>query len=99
MGLIPAQGNTDVPTYHGYNGSESRIDYVMLHKDSCISFGLKPVYVKILKHICKDDNPDILSTHDALLFEIEIPSQMKNETTQRILPEVKVIETKKLLWE
>jgi hypothetical protein len=70
MGLIPAEGNTNQPTYHGYNGSSSRIDYVLLHKDSCISFGLKTEYVKILKHICKDDNSDIISTHDILYFEI-----------------------------
>ena len=71
MGLLPAEGSTDQPTYHGYNGSTSRIDYVLLHRDSCTSFGLKTENVNILNHICKDDNSDIISTHDAILFEVE----------------------------
>ena len=99
MGLIPAEGSTDLPTYHGYNGTSSRIDYVLLHKDSFISFGLKTEYVKILKHICKDDNSDIISTHDILYFEIEIPYQIENDNVKENIREVRNIETRKLKWE
>ena len=46
----------------------------MLHMDSCSSLGLKYEDIKIVKHICKDDNEHILSTHDGLLFEVILPS-------------------------
>ena len=59
QGLTPAQGTTDVPTYHGYNNTASRIDYVLLHTDSCTTFGLKLSDIRILEHICKDDNEHI----------------------------------------
>ena len=98
MGLLPAEGSTDQPTYHGYNGSTSRIDYVLLHRDSCTSFGLKTENVNILNHICKDDNSDIISTHDALYFEIEVP-QIVNENESAKDLEVYDIETRKLKWE
>ena len=73
QGLTPAQCTTDIPTYHGYNNTTSRIDYVLWHSDSCSSFGLKHEDIRIVKHICKENFPHILSTHDALLFKIVLP--------------------------
>ena len=98
MGLVPAEGTTDRPTYHGYNGSSSRIHYVLLHKDSCISFGLQITDVQIVDYICKNENIDIISTHDLLLFEINIPCRMENEPEATELPKVTTLEIKKLMW-
>ena len=98
MGLVPAEGTTDRPTYHGYNGSSSRIHYVLLHKDSCIYFGLQITDVQIVDHICKNENIDIISTHDLLSFEINIPCRMENESEATELPKVSTLEIKKLMW-
>ena len=48
----------------------------------CSSFGLKQKDIKILKHICKENNQHMLSSHDALLFEICLPqpTQDSNQT-------------------
>ena len=51
-GLKTARSTDDTPSYHGYNQSTSRIDYVFLHSDSCSIFGLTDV--RITRHICKE---------------------------------------------
>ena len=40
-GLIPATNTDDNPSYHGYNGCVSRIDYILAHRDSCLGYGIK----------------------------------------------------------
>ena len=72
IGLQPAANTKQVPTYHGYNGSTSQIDYILMHKESCMMFGIKEDDLKIIKQVCKDDDPTILSTHDAIYFELNI---------------------------
>ena len=52
-----------------------------------------------MKHICKDNNSDIISTHDILYFEIEIPYQIENDNVKENIREVRNIETRKLKWE
>ena len=39
------------------------------------NFGLKHEYLTIKKHICNEDYPEIISTHDVLYCELEIPVQ------------------------
>ena len=45
-----------------------RIDYVLLHTDSCSLFGLTQLDIRILNHNCKEDIEHILSTYDAILI-------------------------------
>jgi hypothetical protein len=68
-GLVPAVHTDSQPSYHGYNGSVSKIDYILAHTDSCIAHGLYIEDIKMTAHICKDENPYVISTHDALCFE------------------------------
>ena len=51
-GLIPATGTTHHPSYHGYNGSVSKIDYVLMHKGSCLAFGIKQEDLRIISQVC-----------------------------------------------
>ena len=53
-GLITAQQTNEEPSYHGYNGTTSRIGYVLAHRDSFLMHGLKAENVKIVKLICKE---------------------------------------------
>ena len=99
QGLTPAQGTTDVPAYHGYNNTASRIDYVLLHTDSCTTFGLKLSDIRILEHICKDDNEHILSTHDALLFGIVLPHSAPVPTQNHEMVSSSTIKINYLKWE
>ena len=68
-GLIPAVHTDSAPSYHGY-GCDSKIDYILAHRDSCLLHGLKIEDIRMTAHLCKDENPYIISTHDALCFEI-----------------------------
>ena len=72
VGLQPATNTKQVPTYHGYNGSTSQIDYILMHKESCMMLGIKEDDLRIISQVCKDDDPTILSTHDAIYFELNI---------------------------
>ena len=55
--------------------------------------------MKIIRHICKEYNPHIISTHDAFLFEISIPLQAAAESeTRQVVPHT-VIDNKRLDWE
>ena len=98
-GLAPAEGTTAIPTYHGYNSTTSRIDYVLLHVDSCLSFGLKQDDIRIVKHICKDDNEHIMSTDDALVFEIFLPSSAPSSNQSKELIESSKLTINHLKWE
>ena len=99
QGLAPAEGTTDIPSYHGYNNTTSRIDYVLLHVDSCLSFGLKQDDIRIVKHICKDDNEHIMSTDDALVFEIFLPSSAPSSNQSKELIESSKLTINHLKWE
>ena len=70
-GLTPAVNTDSAPSYHGYNGSASKIDYVLVHKDSCVTHGVSIEDVIITKQICKENDPSIISTHDAFCFEVK----------------------------
>ena len=70
-GLIPAVNTDEKPSYHGYNGSVSKIDYVLAHEESCSAHGLQVETLKIIAHICKEDDPSIISTHDVFCFEVK----------------------------
>ena len=54
-GLIPAIGTDSTPSYHGYNGSVSKIDYVLAHRDSFEANGVRIEDVKVVKQICKEN--------------------------------------------
>ena len=69
--IFPAAQTNSSPSYHGYNGSVSKIDYILAHADSCSVHGIKIEEVKIIKQICKEENPFIISTHDAIYFEVK----------------------------
>jgi hypothetical protein len=97
--LTPAEGPTDIPTYHGYNNTASRIDYVLMHGDSCRSFGLKQSDIRIVKHICKEEFTLILSTHDALLFEIALPQPAKSTMQTEEMVQSTKIKINYLKWE
>ena len=56
-GLIPALNTNNTPSYHGYNGCTSRIDYILVHKDSCLGQGIKIEDVKIISQVCKESDP------------------------------------------
>ena len=51
-GLTPAVNTDSIPSYHGYNGCESKIDYVLVHEDSCVTQGVSIEDVIITKQIC-----------------------------------------------
>ena len=98
VGLIPAAGTSSVPSYHGYNGSTSKIDYVMLHKNSGRQFGVCENNVRISFQVCKEENTDIISTHDAIYFELDIPVNPVHQEDKPVIASVSV-QNKKLLWE
>ena len=97
-GLFTAAGTTQLPTYHGYNGSESTIDYVLMHKESCETFGIREGDLKISRHLCKEDDPTIVSTHDIICFELCI-STSSAPTPVKTSVKFKPLENKTLLWE
>jgi hypothetical protein len=72
--LVQAVGTSDVPTYHGYNKSVSRIEYVMMHKESSSIFGIREEDLSIISQVCKEDNPSIISNHDVINFKLKIPA-------------------------
>ena len=67
--------------------------------DSCLSFGLKQDDIRIVKHICKDDNEHIMSTHDALVFEIFLPSSAPSSNQSKELIESSKLTINHLKWE
>ena len=98
-GLTPVEGTTGIATYHGYNNTTSRIDYVLMHSDSCLSFGLKHEDIKIVKHLCKDDHEHILSTHDALMFEIILPHSTTSHDQKKDVLKTSNFKINHLKWE
>ena len=48
----------------------------MIHKDSCQSQGIDIKDVRIVKQICKEDDPTIISTHDAVYFEVKYVTKL-----------------------
>ena len=80
MGLIPAEGTNDLPTYHGHNNTESKLDYVLLHQDSFLSHNIPLSNVSMFLHICTETSPLIISTHDVLGFKITIPNNSEKNT-------------------
>ena len=74
-------------------------EILLSHGDSCSSFGLKPSDIRILEHSCNEDVPHILSTNDALLFEIILP-QPTTTTAQTVETiESSKMKIKYLKWE
>ena len=97
-GLSPAVGTNEEPTYHGYNGSTSRIVYVLMHEESCQLFGVKEDDLKIKFHVCKEDNISIISTHDAIYFELEIGNNIYASGLEvSLIPSVQ-LKNKVLCW-
>ena len=99
-GIFPASFTNSSPSYHGYNGSVSKIDYVLAHEDSCSIHGIKINEVKIISQICKEENPYIISTHDAIYFEVKY--YFNEETVQsNNTPECESVELahKRVDWE
>ena len=94
-GLIPAVGTDDIPSYHGYNGSVSKIDYVLVHKDSCLTHGIKTEDVKIVKQICKEDDPSIISTHDAFYFEVKYEPILADKNEIHVCKSVDIVQKRK----
>ena len=47
-----------------------KIYYVLVHTDSCVTHGVSIEDVRITKHICKENDPSIISTHNAFCFEV-----------------------------
>ena len=98
-GIIPAVGTTETPSYHGYNGTASKIDYVMMHEESCRMFGINPEDLRIIQQPCKEEDPSIISTHDPIYFELIIHKNL--ETLCEEEPSIKTVPVinKRLLWE
>ena len=69
-GMLTATQTNNTPSYHGYNGTTSKIDYVFAHRDSCLMHGIKVEDVRIIEQICKEEDPTIISTHDPIFFEV-----------------------------
>ena len=51
----------------------------MIHKDSCQAQGIDIKDVRIVKQICKEDDPTIISTHDAVYFEVKYVTKLFHE--------------------
>ena len=98
VGLLPAPGTNQNASYHGYNGSSNKIDYVMMHRASCLSFGIKEDNLFLITQLFTEEDPSIISTHDAIVFELKIPI---NQAAQHEEPAVKSVPVvnKKILWE
>ena len=73
-GLVLAEGTTNLPSYHGNNGSSSKIDYAFAHVQSFLKQGLKPSCLSIFLHECLEETPENHSTHYLWGFEINLPS-------------------------
>ena len=97
-GIIPAAGTTDIPSYHGYNGSSSKIDYVMMHEESCLLFGINKDDLRIVHQPCKEEDPTIISTHDPIVFELKISGKSLNPCEEQVV-KAKPIVNKRLIWE
>ena len=62
------------PTFHHNNGSsESQIDHILTNNCDAVSF---------LRHICKYEDPVNLSSHDAILGQLEINSNTCDNTDE-----------------
>ena len=98
-GLTPAVNTDDIPSYHGYNGTVSKIDYVLAHTDSCATHGVQVTNVRITSHVCKEDDPSIISTHDVLCFEVEYSAPIIIDNPRTEVCESKDISNKIIAWE
>ena len=58
-GIIPATETTEKPSYHGYNRTSSNIDYVMMHQESCQTFGISKDDLRIISQPCQEEDPSI----------------------------------------
>ena len=85
QGIFPANQTNNSPSYHGYNGSVSKIDYILVHRDYCLVHGIQIEDVRIIKQICIEENPYIISTHDALYFEVKYDVKTVNEENENVL--------------
>ena len=78
----------------------SKIDYILAHADSCSVHGIKIEEVKIIKQICKEENPFIISTHDAIYFEVKYLFKNNSEQFKDNLEcESVELEQKRVDWE
>ena len=98
-GLLTATNTDDTPSYHGYNGCTSKIDYILAHKDSCFAFGIQIEDIKIISHICKETDPSIISTHDAFYFEVKLTHYVNKEQNTEIDCKSTKIVNKRIDWE
>jgi hypothetical protein len=48
------------------------IGYVMMHRASCLSFGIKEDNLFLITQLCTEQNLTIISTHVAIVFELNI---------------------------
>jgi hypothetical protein len=44
----------------------------MMHRASCLAFGIQENDLRIITQVCKEEDSSIISTHDAIFFELEI---------------------------
>ena len=99
-GIFPADQTNDTPSYHGYNGTVSKIDYVFAHRDSCLMFGIKTEDVRIITQLCKEEVPFIISTHDPIYFEVRFNTEIvsKEEGKMLVCESVESV-NKRIDWE
>ena len=70
----------------------------MMHRESCALFGIKEEDLVIVNQICKEEDPTIISTHDAIQFQLTFPAtplSVPEAPAMRSAP----VENKRLIWE
>ena len=70
----------------------------MLHTDSGRQFGICAENLRITFQVCKEENIDIISTHDAIVFEFDIPLNPVDTLSKPVIASVPVV-NKTLVWE
>ena len=65
--------NYEKPTFHHYNGNESIIDHIYYFSVNSEA--------SLKHHLCKNENPENLSTHDVIIGQILLPN-MKNKKVE-----------------
>ena len=98
-GLITATRTDNKPSYHGYNGSTSKIDYVFAHRDSCLMHGVNVDDVRIIGQICKEEDATIISTHDPIVFEVRYITGDLSKQEQSVEHEAVEIVQKQIDWD
>ena len=100
VGITTAAQTNETPSYHGYNGTISKIDYVFAHRDSCSIHGIKIEDVRIIVQLCKEEDPVIISTHDPLYFEVKYNAEVLSGEVSNVLEYESIkVENKRIEWD